>query len=134
MIFSKKFLKILSWTDTIFGGALFVLGALGGVYILLTPNYKPTQTVLDHFIAILIGLLMVISGYVLIELKKKKHKSVLGWLTIIFGAVQLFSVIVTITKAYEIQLTSIVLILGIIFGQITFMLLFLSGMAIRDIS
>ena len=117
----------------ILGGTFFVLGGLGSLVILTTPDYKMSNSFFEHFITFFVSALMIVSGYILIGAKKKKRPK-LGWATIIFGTIQLFSIVESLWSTSNIRPSIIALYLGLFIGELAILLMFLSGMALRKIN
>ena len=138
-IMEKKYYKLLSWIDMIIGGIFLILIVLASLLAIVSPNlFKPrTQSIYDILIYIFIVVLLILSGMLLFK-KKEKYKrhrmklKMLSILDVIVGFVIIIGIIYNLV--YPSIITYSEFMVANIFNLFYFLLLFISGFILDDLS
>lgn len=135
MILSKRQIKLLAFVDIIVGFAFLILTLLA--FLVISTLWKISSTNLslfDFILNFLIVLLMLVSGYILIESKhvKSARNAVLtGWLISIFGIIILISTLNMFFNGRDAN--SFMYFTGLLVNLISFSLMIISGYYLRKL-
>ena len=131
----KRYVRPISWINILLGSLFLIFTIIGSLAVLLdVVSLPPASSIWDNTIEGSMSILLILSGYTILNSKKDlKYKGLISWLSIILGCVSILAIFVSILFPTFIEISKTVVALSLIVLIPKYLLLTISGFFLRKI-